>query len=166
MDEFIEEIPGPSDSPAVTKGVQETPLAEYQDDGSGMAEDQQKMLLLTQNARQRIIEKLMGENLDKVPESTREQILLTSTLDGMDRLVLARARLKSDNKAANNMAVLAAEILKKINVNTPPPLPLEGESRKVPELPPEASDIELVPGEMDTGVKELTYETFMKQGNK
>lgn len=166
MSDIIEEFPNPNPSqkPVVKKEFSD--LAEYKDDGSGVPEDQQQLLLLTQNARKRIIEKLMGPDLANIPESTREQMLLVSALDGTDRQVLARARLKADTKNANNMAALAAEIIKGINVNVRPPLPIEGTSRVVPEIPDDKAEIQTVPGEMDIGIKEMSYDAFIGKDKK
>lgn len=163
MSDIIDEFPKQS-VPVVAEPEVLLPetITDIEGDGTGLDREQRRLLTLTQTAREKIITKLMGDKLDMVPESTRDQMLLVQALDGTDRQVLQRARLKSDNKAANNMAALAAELLKQVNVNTPPPLPAETQARKAPSIPTELEDIKLVPGETDIGEHGLTYETFMQ----
>lgn len=57
---------------------------------------------LTLNVREKIIRKLTEG--DKLPEDITDRDFLMKALDGMDRTVLAKTKIKSDNENAKSMA--------------------------------------------------------------
>lgn len=74
--------------------------------------EDQRLLNLTLTHRERIISQLTMGN--KIPNDKDEIKLLISSLDGIDRTVIGRAKVKNDenaNKNQENSASLIAELL-------------------------------------------------------
>ncbi len=128
-------------------------------DESVFLTDESEELSLTQNVRKRLINKLT-EN-DSVPAYGPDKVLLLGLLDGADRSVLSRAKLRSDKKRdeANVGAArsIMAELIKSINPRT--------HSKKDVlvnrELPAELSSREFVPGELHIGTEPITQKQVM-----
>lgn len=119
-------------------------------------------LQYTRALRKRIVENLISE---KLPDTDEDRKYLASMLDSIDRSALAKGKLKIDDKNANNqerVSGLVAEVLNRINnrdlqVSQGP----SNNSSRILELDyPDVLNI--VDGEMETGVKNLDYDELMK----
>lgn len=111
----------------------------------------------TLGVRKTIIGKLIGDG--EIPGNTADKILLVAALDGMDRTVLARTKIKSDERTAQGQqqsAKMVAELLLSVNNKTSGP-------RVEPLAEVDYIVDDLVKGETDIGDQTLNYETFLKQ---
>lgn len=107
-------------------------------------------------AREAIVAELMEHQ--SVPRFKDDKILLIQALDGLDRTILARAKLKSDannQKDQKEITKMIAEVLMKTRTNNSTvrtePITLDDSIRVT----------DLVEGETDIGVIELSYDEFM-----
>ena len=85
----------------------------------------------------------------------------------MDASTFTRMKLKSDEKntaAVANSAALVAEALKSINGNTGRGNVdvIDVAARQIQELPDHLKRKDFIPGEMDQGTQNTTYDAFMK----
>ena len=118
--------------------------------------EEQRLLNLTLTTREKVINHLMSQG---VPTKTSDQIFLVSILDGLDRTVLTKAKIKADkddNEEKSRIQDMVANVLLHSNdlrvidnINTPK------------ELSKEYEVIDLVPGETDIGQQDLSYEKFI-----
>lgn len=112
-----------------------------------LSDDDNRLLSLTSKTRETIIKKLT-EN-DKIPDDKDEIRLLLGSLDGLDRIVLGRAKIKNEEKANNNMeksSNLIAELLLKASRDT--------HSIKRNNMPVLGNDVEvgeIIEGELSIG---------------
>ena len=118
--------------------------------------EDQARLELTLRTRQNIITDLMKSG--KAPEDRSDRAFLVQMLDGLDRTVLTKAKIKSDDQAAKNQAdsaKLIADALLRVPTrhNTVP----RTESLEVIDLPA----IEVVDGETSIGVQTFKYDEIM-----
>lgn len=72
------------------------------DSGQLMDVVDQGRLELTLSVREKIIKGLTSDG--KIPEGEEDRSFLMKALDGMDRTVLSKAKIKSDDKNATNQA--------------------------------------------------------------
>lgn len=120
-----------------------------------------RMLDLTMRTRENIISKLTANG--GIPEDRADKALLISALDGVDRTVLSRARIKADSKIADSNSQttsLIANILSNINSKN---LKSLDDNREIPLLLIEVDKTLFVDGEMDTGTQSNDYESFMNK---
>lgn len=122
-----------------------------------------EVLQFTQHKRKELVDTLCEKG---VPTDPKEQQVLLAALGDMDRTALTKKRLNSDNNnaAADREAQLAiAAIYQRVGNRSPFEVdanaPIEGVAIEVPEKLVEK--LELVPGETEIGVKEMTYSQFM-----
>lgn len=129
-------------------------------DSSIDLEDQNR-LNKTLSIRENIIDKLTaGEG--GFPSDKDDRAFLLANLDGVERVVMNKARIKSDDKANQNnqqTTAMIAHLLTKVTVFKKPDATLVYEE---PELSIELSKIQLNPGETDQGTQTLDYDTFVK----
>lgn len=121
--------------------------------------EDERRLEFTLSIREDIVSKLMAKG---IPEDKSYQSLLVSTLDGMDRTILSRARIKSDNKISDSNAQAAgliATLLGKIDTRT---LKSTTAQREIPVLENDPS-FDMVIGETDLGTQTGNFDTFMKK---
>lgn len=114
-------------------------------------------LELTLNTRERIINSLVGNG--KLPESMEDRDFLLKTLDGMDRTVLSKAKIKVEDKAAQGQqasARMIGDILSRLSVNNN----LDGK-RNSPELGEEFKISNIVPGETEIGSIPIELSNFV-----
>lgn len=114
-----------------------------------------------QDVRYRIV-KTLTEN-DELPESDEDRQFLLKAMDGLERTILTKAKIKSDdrqNQAREDVIEMVASVLKKINFQN------EGKSiegNRALQLDSSMQITDIVPGEMDIGIKSQSYEEFMKK---
>jgi len=96
---------------------------------------------------------------DGMPETKDDQNFFIKLLDGMDRAVLAKSKIKIEEKnsrTAEESTKLIADVLSKHRAST-------GVARNnTPVLPDTIVVTDVVDGELDQGISELTYDEFMK----
>lgn len=115
-------------------------------------------LNLTQQTREKIIRDLTKEG--KIPEQTSDRVILMQALDGMDRTVLAKTKIKSDDRAQQQQNA-ATSLIAKLLTQT-------SAVRKKKTIQ-EITDVEietplLVEGELLIGSDEqLNYNNFMSR---
>jgi hypothetical protein len=121
--------------------------------------DEQR-LELTLSTRQSIITGLTKDG--KLPEDQGQQIMLMQALDGMDRTIMQRAKLKSDdaaNKTNADVARLMGDLLlnfdpRKVRVRASSGEVIDGEAIPIPEM---------VPGEQDIGTHIVDYDSIVNE---
>jgi hypothetical protein len=116
-------------------------------------------LELTQSTRERIVREMLKDG--KIPEGEENRAFLLKAMDGMDRVVLAKAKIKVDDSAAKANAAgaaMVAELLRGVHSN-PRQLP----RTEVLELP--AMEITTVEGETHIGVQTFTLDQIMTPKN-
>ena len=116
----------------------------------------QARLEMSLKARESIVAELMEHQA--VPRFKDDKILLIQALDGLDRTILARAKLKTDAASQQNQKEITgmiAEVLMKTRSSG-------NAVRTAPvELDSSITITDLVEGETEIGVRELTYDEFM-----
>ncbi len=109
----------------------------------------------TLTIREKLIDLLQEEG---VPTDKADKTMLIQLLDGMDRTVLAKSKLKSDaksNKEQTEMTRLVAEVLTKTRLDA-------NRRRDMPvELDHDQDIDDLVEGELAIGNVDITYDQFM-----
>lgn len=84
----------------------------------------------------------------KIPEKSADKVLLAQLLDGSERLIMTKARLKVASKTTDelgNLADAVAKTLRGFKPSTIAALPTDRD------IPAEYLRIDVVPGEMDIG---------------
>lgn len=129
--------------------------------------DDNDTLNYTQKVRQMVVSDLITGGMPKDPKD-RAQLL--AALDGMDRQVLTKQKIKVDEKVADadrHAATILAQVLAQTHGRSPYERPvIEGEVI-TPALPGPTVDLsklpefEPVPGETDIGTADMNCETFM-----
>lgn len=122
------------------------------------SDNEARLLDLTMRTREDIINKLTKNG--SIPEEKADKALLVSMLDGIDRTILSKSRIKVDSKISDSNAQttsLIANILNSINVNSVKNVDL---NRTIPVLT-NVENIEFVEGELDTGTQNNNIETFL-----
>lgn len=115
-------------------------------------------LNLTQQTREKIIRDLTKEG--KIPEQTSDRVILMQALDGMDRTVLAKTKIKSDDRAQQQQNAATSLIAKLLTQTS-----VVRKKKTIQEI----TDVEietplLVEGELLIGSDEqLNYNNFMSR---
>lgn len=136
--------------------------------GEAWTEDQH--LEFTQLIRHRLIRNLTG-NGQNMPNDPKDQIILLSTLDGLDRQAVNIKKIGAKERAgaADREAARIIALINAQHGNTDPfaRQPLEGESQRI--LPAPTLDetglppLELVEGETAVGLATETFESFKQK---
>ena len=125
-------------------------------------------LLFTRNVRLSLIKQYTKNGI--VPQDPEQAEVLLKALKDMDGSTFTRMKIRADDKANEtnaNSAALIAEALKSINGNTgrvevDTATALTAIPEAVLQLPPHLQKAEVIPGELDQGTQNTTYEEFMK----
>ena len=131
--------------------MSEQPNAAPQEDGVFSADDT-ALLNETKQLRMTLIRSLAGEG--HVPINKSDKIMLTQLLNDVDGQIVSRARTKIAAKTEENngnITAMIAQALMKHRVGSAVPA-----AERVLDLPKEISAGEIVPGEMDQGVRNVT----------
>lgn len=128
---------------------------------SFLSQEEDGILLENRRLRQALIRLLVQDanGTVRLPEPTSEKLMLTQLMGDVDKEVITRAKLRAANKSADavaNAAGAVAHLLKGYKV---------GQYQSRPEeriLPAEVSDVEVVPGEMETGVVSFNMDDIYK----
>lgn len=95
----------------------------------------------------------------KLPEKSADKVLLAQLLDGSERLIMTKARLKVASKTTDelgNLADAVAKALKGFKPSSHVALPMERE------IPATYLQVDTVPGEMDIGNIPMTVDQLQK----
>jgi hypothetical protein len=121
--------------------------------------DEMSDIRFVQKTRKQLVTKLFGKD-GSLPDANADKIVLMQALDGLDNSAIKRLRLKSEmaNTNANVAnAALMASLLMRINAgNTQVTI----SNREIPMLELEHSGVTLVPGELEIGTRNLTFDEF------
>lgn len=125
-----------------------------------------ELLEKNENLRQSIISKLVEK---EIPADTESLNLLSKLLDSSDRSAISRKRIKVDSKANDNqerVLALAQMILKQSHGrDTFKSIDgEEGEIKRLEVIPEE--EITIVEGELDIGIENNEYNSFMGKNKK
>ena len=134
---------------------------ELEKDQDDSALEDARRLEFTLNIREDIVKKIFANG--KIPEDKADKALLISALDGMDRTVLSKARIKADNKTADSntqVASLIANLLCKVD---PKSVKIYDDERTIPMLSDDVSKPLLISGETDIGTQAGSFDMFMKK---
>lgn len=125
---------------------------------SVLTEEEHKDIEYIQQTRKRLIN-LLTENGNKIPNDNGDKSLLGTLLDGSDRSVYTRAKLrndKADNEINRDTVKIIAETLRSINRRD---IVQYRKERKIPE---ELSKREFVPGELEIGVEPIPIQQIIR----
>ena len=122
-------------------------------------------LLFSRNIRLELVKQYTKDG--RIPQDPEQAEVLLKALKDMDASTFTRMKLKSDEKntaAVANSAALVAEALKSINGNTGRGNVdvIDAAARQIQELPDHLKRQDFIPGEMDQGTQNTTYDAFMK----
>ena len=123
------------------------------------AEDQElNDLEYTKSIRKQLVSHLT--NRGEMPEETKQQMILLSALDGIDRAALGKMKIKSDAGAstAANAALMLAAIFNDPRVKSIGRV--ETSDREPPALDNSIKPLNLVEGELDEYSAGDSYEAF------
>jgi hypothetical protein len=124
---------------------------------SALDTESQRLLAFTVNTRESIVKELMKDG--KAPEDTGGRILLMQALDGIDRTVIGKAKIKVDENNSKNQQQMTSMVAKLLTSVT---TPRSTEPRRPAVLDAEFIVRDKVEGESDIGVQSLTYKQFFK----
>lgn len=127
---------------------------------NALSKQDEQRLEKTQHIRERIIEELIKSK--PVPEDESDRKLLIAALDGMDRAVLNKAKVKieeANSETQAQHASIVSNFLKQLRVQE---IISNNKREGSPQLPQEMRPERIVDGEMDIGLSDLNYETFSK----
>jgi len=119
--------------------------------------DEQRLLNKTLNIRERIMDVLMQGGL---PSSNEDRELLIKAIDGSDRTILGKARLKLDESANQNQAAMqevVANVMMRLSTTPKSTTAIPPAIDKSIERP------QPVDGETHVGVIDGSYDEFMKR---
>lgn len=108
--------------------------------------------------REQIVDALFVDN--KIPSSEEDRELLMRAIEGSDRTILGKAKLKVDkdnNGSAQEVAKVMASILSKVTVKN-----AQGD-KQPPELPKDIRVTDVIEGEKNIGVENLSYDDIMNK---
>lgn len=112
-----------------------------------------------QTVRQKIIAAMTNDGQD-IPESQSDRLFLLQALDGSDKSVFAKSKIRVESRAAadqKQQAAFIGELLMRHRV-------VDSSARtEIPLLPDDITVDDAVVGEMDIGVSNLNYETFINR---
>lgn len=122
-------------------------------------------LLFSRNIRLELVKQYTSSG--RIPQDPEQAEVLLRALKDMDSSTFTRMKIKSDEKnttAMANSAALVAEALKTINGNTGRGVAnaVDTVVQQVQELPEHLRRQDFIPGEMDQGTQNTTYDAFMK----
>ncbi len=125
-----------------------------------MSLEDQARLELTLRTREQIIRSLTSGG--QLPKEAADRAFLSSALDGMDRTILSRAKIKSDDANAKTEADIArdmANVLMRVEANRKTRgRPIDVEAVELPE-------ITLVEGEISTGTHPVKTQQLIQSLN-
>jgi len=108
--------------------------------------------------REQIVDALFVDN--KIPSSEEDRELLMRAIEGSDRTILGKAKLKVDKDNSNNsqeVAKVMASILSKVTVKN------AQKDKQPPELPKDIKVTDVIDGEKTIGVENLNYDDIMNK---
>ncbi len=113
----------------------------------------------TKAIRKNLVSHITKDN--KMPEETKQQLVLLQALDGIDRAALSKLKIKSDEGAstAQNAALLLAAIFNDPRTKTIGLV--ENSNRVPPEFDTNITPTVLVAGELDLTSGNDSYEAFL-----
>ena len=122
-------------------------------------------LLFSRNIRLELVKQYTSSG--RIPQDPEQAEVLLRALKDMDSSTFTRMKIKSDEKNTTAMAssaALVAEALKTINGNTGRGVTnaVDTVVQQVQELPEHLKRQDFIPGEMDQGTQNTTYDAFMK----
>ena len=146
--------------PAQTAVSTAAPLPQMSDD---------EVLAYTRGIRIKVVQEVMASG--KAPSETGDRILLSDMLKGLESQALSSKKIESDNKRADNAAVVVAEILRSIDKNTAFTNLAGGHGGEIIDVaaqvvPMSIPDIPALPGEMDVAPPQMDYATFVRSQGK
>lgn len=121
-----------------------------------MSDEDKKLIEFTLRTRQGIVKSLMPNG--QLPKDPNDRSVILASLDGMDRTVLSKAKIKSDDAASKGQAEIAktmAKMLLQVDSRRNVARTVDVEATTV--LP----DITLVEGETYIGVQPVKYKEIM-----
>lgn len=120
-----------------------------------------RLLELTMRKREEVINSLTNKGV--VPEDKADKALLVSMLDGIDRTILAKSRIKADTKIADSNAIATSLIANILSSITSKNVVVKDANREIPNLTIIEGDVTFIDGEMDTGTQNNNFESFISK---
>lgn len=118
----------------------------------------------TNQVRKDLVKKLVKEAI-VVPEDKSDKIMLLGLLDGIDRNILSRAKIKVDKKSADNSSAVADMVSQALGL-----IPTQQLSKnpdiQSPTLPDDIPLPALVEGETTIGNYPIEIDAFMQQNKQ
>lgn len=124
---------------------------------------EEAILDYTQSIRRKVIDKFTNEG-KTMPSDKGEAMIVLSALNDMDKPVLIKMRIKSDDKNAKVNAQGTAVVAHMLSKMVPRNLQSEiDENRITPQLSSDIGNPDLVDGELVTGTQSEEYCDFIKK---
>lgn len=118
----------------------------------------------TRRIRMKLIEKTFI-NEDKLPEDKESTKILIDSLSALEKVAIAKKRIKSDNEKNSSMAAIAVELAKVIREEVDPSKVGKG-GGSIPEFPENILEEFNIPDFETSEYKEQDYEDFKKKQGK
>lgn len=128
------------------------------DDENSIAINDARLINFTVKTREDIVNKLLLEG--KLPEDKSDKVMLMAALDGIDRNVLARAKIKADTKVADSNAQATSLIAAVLGAVSTKNVKVLDSNHSIPVLTIDVETV-FVDGEKDTGTQHETFDNFM-----
>lgn len=125
-------------------------------------DDDDKDLEYTRQVRMDLIKSMTKTGM---PTDNRDRMTLLSTLDGIDRVAIAKKKIKSDEGISNSKA-MAAETIAMLFMDPRLKKTLEvkpDETREIPKLRNDLETPKLVEGELEITQQQESYDSFMSK---
>ena len=110
--------------------------------------------------RKRLIEATFKDK--KVPVDNTEAKILLDSLTALERVAIAKKRIKTDNEKNQSMAAVAIELARVIREEVDPSKQVKGDG-EIPEFPPESLEGFDIPEFETSEYKEMDYDEFKKK---
>lgn len=137
----------------------------FKEDISILNEDAE--LLFVRNIRLEAIRQSMANG--KIPSDPDQAEVLVKLLKDMDQSALTRKKLKAEQEQSQqlgDMTSVVAELLKNLNGQSGLINPEENKNKQIEEIPEDKEVKDLLPGELEQGIVNDTYENFMQRMKK
>jgi len=118
----------------------------------------------TNSVRKDLVKKLIKDTI-VVPEDKSDKIMLLGLLDGIDRNILSRAKIKVDKKAADNSGAVADMVSQALSL-IPNNILNKNPDIQAPVLTDDIPLPVLVEGETTVGNYPISIDEFMQQNKK
>lgn len=117
----------------------------------------------TRTYRLRMLNKLTNGG-QSLPSDVKEAVLVDSILTSLDRVAIANKRIKKDDEESSKAKIageIISQLLNRVGSADVFAVPSGNPRPERQSLPASYENVETVPGELDVGLSDMTYDDFI-----